>query len=610
MDMGERKASRAQVTPLAAFCTMFAVACAGAPGLKDTFSGGDDLRGRAAQPLLEQIERRERPVSVAAAVGVTGHGLVGRVLPDGPIWDHRGPVDTLPVLDGQFVAFSGGGQVTLLAVATGNPLWSIPSGGRQLSALAHDGRRALLVLSDPHDSRAQLVLIVDEVGRTLHTARSEAAVGRPAALQGLALVPWGGRYVSVIDLLRGTSLGHLDVASATTAVVADPSGVLSYNQGVVSLADDVVSQPRPLPVTLPVKNLPGAPRWPTDATRTLEPRGIPVAIYTHPTLRGGKIGFSGDAFASTYYRVVLGFDVRDGELRWATYFLRDVLGGASSTEGVTLCLEDGSLWRLSWQDGSRGSSGSLGSRLRACVVSPDPRPVEGVRAVPLAEQVATTLTDTGPEMAPVHQILLDELSEQPSAEVTRLLVEIARSPRASADLAEQAAQRLAMRRTGAEHLITALRESMDFDVTKRPAPLAAIASALFAMDAREGATPLAQHLVDPRTTMADQLMLARVLRVLAGPEQVPELSEYFSLYRTAAGEPELAQAVLLTAQTLWTLGGEEARALVVEAARDPMTHPNVRGELEKLISGGDGRGEHSSPAPDNDASRVVHPPNE
>src|SRR5690606_12953721 len=103
-------------------------------------------------------------------------------------------------------------------------------------------------------------------------------------------------------------------------------------------------------------------------------------------------------------------------------------------------------------------------------------------------------------------------------------------------------------------------------------------------NAREGAGPLARHLVDPRTTMTDQLMLARVLRVLATAEQVPQLEEYFSLYRTAASEPELAQAVLLTAQTLWAIGGEEGRAIVVEAARDPMTHPVLRPELERLIS--------------------------
>jgi hypothetical protein len=617
MDMGKAKASRAQVTALATICTLLTCGCAGATGLQRAFDSGAGLRGESAEPLLREIDGRERLPAVPGAVGVTGRGLVGRALPDGELWEYIGPVETLPLLDAGVVGTSGEGKVTLLDLRSGKILWTLDGAGRQLSALAHDGRHTLLVLADPHDSRPELVLIVDEAGRRLHSALSEPAVGRPAAVAGLALVPWGGRHVAAIDLAQGALLGTFDVASATTAVVPAQTGMLLLGEGVVALRQDVLTEPRPLPLQLPAKNLPGAPRWPGDGTVTLEPRPFPVALYASPVLESERPTFAGERFASTYHRVVLGFDTARGELRWTTHFLREVLGGASSREALTVCLEDGSLWRLSWRDGSRSSSGSLQSRLRACVVTPDPRPVEAQRPVPLAEQVAGTLTDTGPDMAPVHELLLDELSANPSPDVTRLLVEITRSPRASAELAEKAARRLAMRRSGAEHLITALRESMDFDVRKRPAPLAAIASALFAMNAREGSGPLAQHLVDPRTPMADQLMLARVLRVLAGPEQVEELTEYFSLYRTAAAEPELAQAVLLTAQTLWTIGGPDARALVLEAARDPMTHPNVRSELEKLIASGgqvpgsEGAVENAPPgtrAPDSGAANVVDPP--
>lgn len=600
MDMGKAKASRAQVTALATICTLMSLGCAGAKGLQKAFEPGAGLRGESARPLLAEIDRRERLPAAPGAVGVTGRGLVGRALPDGELWEYVGPVETLPLLDGGVVGTSGDGKVTLLDLRTGKILWSIDGSGRRLSAMAHDGRHTLLVLADPHDSRPQRVLIVDTAGRVLHSALSEPAVGRPAALAGLALVPWGGRHVAAVDLAQGAVLGNFGVASATTTVVPAERGMLLLGEGAASLGQDVLTEPRPLPLMLPIKNLPGAPRWPGDGTLTLEPRPFPIALYAFPVLESERPSLASERFASTYHRVVLGFESKGGALRWTTHFLREVLAGAPSREGLTLCLEDGSLWRLSWSDGSRASSGSLQSRLRACAVTPDPRPVEVTRPVPLAEQVASTLTDTGPDMAQVHELLLDELSQTDSPEVTRLLVEIARSPRASAELAEKTARRLAMRRTGAEHLIAALRDSMEFDVRKRPAPLAAIASALFAMEAREGAGPLAQHLVDPRTPMADQLMLARVLRVLSGPDQIPELTEYFSLYRTAAAEPELAQAVLLTAQTLWTVGGSRERALVLEAARDPMTHPNVRSELEKLIASGSdvARGEDNGNAAD------------
>lgn len=585
MVMGKGRAAGNQVTSLAALCTMAALlgGCGGASGLEEAFTPRSPLRGAAARPLLERIDAEKRQPAIAGAVGVTGRGLVGRALPDGERWEQVGPVETLPALDGEFVAVSGGGHVRLHHLRDGKLQWSIDSEGRQLSAMAHDGQHALLVLTDPHDSRLQLVLIVDQEGVVRHCTRSEPALGQPTTVGGLGLVPWSGRYVTVIDLAQGEPLAQFLVENSTTTAVADLQGVLLLGRGVLRLSEDVLSAPRPHPLELPPKNLPGAPRWPTDGTVALAPRAFPVAIHAFPRIDGDRLRFAQDAFGAIYYRVVLGFGARGGELRWATHFLRDVLGAASSSEGMTLCLEDGSLWRLAWADGSRASSGTLGARLRACVVSPDPRPITVARPVPLAEQVATTLTDTGPDMAPVHHLLLDELAANPAPEVTRLLLEIARSPRASADLADQTARRIAMRRTGVEHLIAALEDGADFEVTKRPAPIAAIASALFAVNAKEGAPALAQHLIDPRTSMIDQLMLARVLRHLAGPEQVPELSAYFTLYRTAASEPELAQAVVLTAQTLWLLGGEEGRAVVLEAARDPMTHPNVRSELEKLM---------------------------
>lgn len=579
---------------MVALCAIIAFGCGAGSALQRGFRGEGGLRGSAAESLIGEIARRERIPALAGVVGVTARGLVGRALPDGELWEYLGPVETLPIIEGPYVAVSGNGEIHLLDLRTGAPVWPAPlaARGRQLFAMAHDGEHALLVLADLEDSRAQRLVIVGRDGKPLHVADSEPAVGRPTALRGLALVPWNGRYVTAIDLQAGTPLGRLVVENATTTVLADPRGVLLYGDGALRL-EDSVEDPPPPPLRLPAKNLPGNPRWPPDGTLLLEPQGFPVAAYAHPILEADGLRFAYDTFASTYHRVVLALGGQRGELRWATHFLRDILGGAASAENLTLCLEDGSLWRLAWRDGSRASSGSLTTRLRACVVSPDPRPVVSVRPVSLPDQVTATLTETGPEMAPVHQLLLDELAADPSPEVTGLLVEIARSPRASADLAEQAARRIAMRRSGTELLIAALEDSMAFDVTKRPAPLAAIASALFAMNAREAAGPLARHLVDPRTTMTDQLMLARVLRVLATAEQVPELAEYFSLYRTAASEPELARAVLLTAQTLWTIGGEAGRAIVVEAARDPMTHPALRPDLERLISS-DGKAEPPS----------------
>src|SRR5690606_18366974 len=109
------------------------------------------------------------------------------------------------------------------------------------------------------------LVIVGRDGKPLHVADSEPAVGRPTALRGLALVPWNGRYVTAIDLQAGTPLGRFVVGNATTAVLADPRGVLLYGDGALRL-EDSVRDPTAPPLRLPSKNLPGNPRWPPDGT--------------------------------------------------------------------------------------------------------------------------------------------------------------------------------------------------------------------------------------------------------------------------------------------------------------------------------------------------------
>jgi hypothetical protein len=307
-------------------------------------------------------------------------------------------------------------------------------------------------------------------------------------------------------------------------------------------------------------------------------------VLAKPMQKRGKLAFAGGAFATTFYRVVLGLGAGKGDLRWATYFLRDVIAGDASENGATLCLEDGSVWRLSWKDGARAPSGTLDARLRACVVEADPRPVAASVAEPLIVQINKTLINTGPDMAPVHAILLDELSRNPSAEVTGMLLDIAQSPNASADLADQAAKRLTTRTLGADQLIAALVESGNSDSAKRPPPLLQIATALTAMNAQAGAGPLANHLLDPRASVRDQLAIATALQKLAEADQAKPLRDYFSLYRGAASEPDLAKAVLIAAETLFRIKDQEGKDLVIAAAVDPMTHPNVRAGLDQLLS--------------------------
>jgi hypothetical protein len=584
----------------ALLCASLLSACGGATAFQQGFDTGWGSGG-SEQEVFERLRAQKPPAPLPAAVGVTGRGLVGRTLPDGKRWEYTGAVDTLPALSGGVVAISGDGVVTLIDVRTGDVLWNdVSTEGRLLESMAYDGQRALLVLADPDDSRPDLLLLVRTTtqkstakgatspalghGEILERAISEAAIGRPAAMPGLGLVPWNAEFVTALDLETGEPLGRIEAKNGPTAVYGNEEGFALFGRGAMQLDSHVLDDPPPKALKLPKKALPGEPAWPGDGTITRGAEGDSIAILARPTLRKGKLRFAAGAFASTYYRVVLGFGSQKAELRWATYFLRDILAGAAAPSGPTLCLEDGAIWRLSWKDGARAPSGTLDARLRACVLDADPRPVTSRVTEPLVQQVAGTLTDTGPDMAPVHKLLLNELSKNSSAEVTGILVDIARSPNASADLADQAARRIAKRRNGAEYLVAALEEGAEGSSAKRPPPLKQIATALTAMKMKSAAGPLAKHLLDPRASVGDQLAIATALSKLATSSEEITLREYFSLYRSVAGEPQLERALLLVAETLWRLGSSEGRSLVMEAARDPMTHPNVRTALEKLLS--------------------------
>lgn len=597
--------------------SLFLTCCGGAQGFQKGFDTGWASGGRSEAAVLERLQKAPAPAVLPAAVGVTGRGLVGRSLPDGKRWEYTGEVDTLPVLSGGAVAISGGGVVTLIDVKSGEVIWNdVPSGGRLLESMAYDGQRALLVLADPDDSRPDLLLSVlakskgpnatgaTPGGTATHTGEiekerrvtSEAAIGRPAALPGLALVPWNAEYLTALDLGSGEPIGVLRVPNAATAVQASARGFLLLGRGAVAVDEHLLDDKPPKPLTLPRRKLPGNPAWPGDGAQTQPARSQGVAVLARPERRGSKLELAGGAYASAFHRVVLGFDAKKGNLRWATYFLRDIMGGSATDQSATLCLEDGSIWRLSWKDGARAPSGGLEARLRACVVEADPRPVTATVAEPLVSQIATTLINTGPDMAPVHGLLLDELSKNPSGEVTGILLDIAQSPSASADLADRAAKRIGQRRKGTGPLIAALEASPDGESAKRPPPLSPIANALSAMNAKKAAGPLAAHLLDPRASVNDQLAIARALYKLADENQTKALGDYFSLYRAAASEPELAEAVLSVAETLWRVGGREGRSWVTNAARDPMTHPTVRAGLERLLARVDPPAASAAPA--------------
>src|SRR4030095_13270730 len=87
-------------------------------------------------------------------------------------------------------------------------LWTISSEGRRVRGAGDDGKITVVTLGGPRGGGSMLLAVTrnGSVGQKIET---DAHLGSPAALGGVAFVPWGNQYVSAIDLGSGKEEGRL-----------------------------------------------------------------------------------------------------------------------------------------------------------------------------------------------------------------------------------------------------------------------------------------------------------------------------------------------------------------------------------------------------------------
>jgi hypothetical protein len=551
-------------------------------------------------------------------VGVTGRGLRGRTLPGGVVWHYVGPVDVLPSLAGDTVAFSGEGIVTVLDVKTGARRFHLPVAGRRLEGMAYDGERYALLLVDSNDARPDELRIVDAQGRTAFTATTMSRLGTPYAIGGVALIPWNRQYVSAFDMVSGQAIGRLLVRDAIHRVEGGDHGVWVYGAGASRVDERLLESSGEKAIRLSPPKLPGEPAWPIDGSKPRLPRSLPVALWAVPTF-DGDARFLGGTYGYGYFEVVLGLDTATQRLKWTNFFPRGMVGSGASQAGITACLEDGSIWQVRWSDGQAAPIDSLDTRLKGCAVTALDKKLGGRRTVDLPMQVRQTISGTGTSMAAVHEVLLADLAKSKATRATNALLAIAQDPTTSSALAERAGTYLAKRRTGASAMIRALRENLptppsepskpgdpaqpgeppaptesddgadeaDLDLAlpttrKRPPPVAALAEALTGMNAKNAANVLSLQLTLPSIDGADSHAVLVALASLGGQKQLGNVVAFFSNYKNGGGDRALLQALDLAAKFILDHGGEAEKTLLLEARSDVLTHPELAKSLERL----------------------------
>jgi outer membrane protein assembly factor BamB len=543
--------------------------------------------GASISQVQKRLATAKLPEAPAAAVGVGQRGLVGITLPAGSQrWAHNATVDARPAIAGSVVVASGGGAVFALDVVTGKQLWSTSSDGRAVRGAGDDGKITVVTLGRPRGGQS-LLLAVTRGGDVVQRIESDADLGAPAALGGVAFVPWGNQYVSAIDIASGKEEGRLLLREQVSRAIAIDSelwfgeiGLTRFDQLIGGAAGGKANRVAP-----PPRALPGSPAWFFDGSQVLPATSAArdrVRLYARPLAE--PLGLDSQRVSATYFRVALGLSPPNAELRWVRTFEADLIGGDAAAGGFVYCDARGKIHVIAAENGSAGRSAELGEPLRSCAVQGGSLRVEAAaNTEALSAQIAKALELREHEMFAVQSFLLQELAPIADPGVTKTLIDVASNARTPPALLERARRFLSERRNGNDFMLDALARHYDFlsDVL-RPPPVGPLADALAAMNEGRAAPLLARHLNDPANTPDDIERAARALTKLATAKELDELKTFFALYRATADEEALVRAVLSTAAALIRIGGNDGQAIIERAAEDPLTHPDVKRGLAEL----------------------------
>jgi outer membrane protein assembly factor BamB len=566
-------------------------ACGGGQTRSSLFSTNwEEDGGASIGHVWDRVGSAPIPESADVVVGVAGNSdkLIGSPVGGGSKWTFAHPLDARPVVAGNVVVGSGGNEVFALDAKTGSVLWRRPTGGIPLLGAGDDGS-VTVVTFHKAGGAGSVLLAVQHDGQVVRQIESDRPLGSPAVLGRLAFVPWAGEYVSVIDLANGDEAARVTLRQQTSRAWTEGGslwfGELGYTRFDEHIKD--ASKGKASTTNIPARELPGSPRLMAPGDKSLLPVADAtdkVRMYARPRATESGAAIEDDRWYATYFRLAMGFGAEKGKLAWVRLHGADFVGGAAAAGGVILCDEQGKVVELDAKTGGTLGEMDLGEPVKSCVVNVDAQHLSGTPedAKPLTQQLSEAVRTDAPELVSAQKLLLRELAGMEDDTATKTLVDVASDPRTSPDLLGDARAALANRRNGAQYMEAALARHYDFlkDVLRAP-PVGPIAEALGAMKQKSAAPLLASHLLDPADTDDDVKQAAAALAVVAGPEQLATLREFFGMYRASAPNDDISTAVVSAGQALLTL---DDSGVVAAAAKDETTVPFARERLEALVA--------------------------
>jgi outer membrane protein assembly factor BamB len=589
-------ASLAPLARLASAVALLATAssCGGGFTAPDLFSTTwTDDRGASVERVRARLAGRRAEPQADAVVGVVDEQhLVGLSLDaHAPAWTFTHAVESRPLLAGNVVVASGAGEIFALDAAHGTLLWKRPTGNLPLYSAGDDGKVTVAILGRA-GGRGSTLLAVARDGSVVRQVETTEILGSPAVLAGLAFVPWGTEYVSVIDLSAGGEIGRVTFRQEVRhswvyggSLFFGEAGMFRFDAQVSKASRGAATH-----LALPAASLPG------DKMALFPPsdRQIPVVanaydearLFARGTAGEGAIALTGDRFYASYFRVLMGFDPK-GALAWVRRLDANVLGGAAGASSLAACDARGHVSVFDASSGALHDERDLGRPVRACVVQLDAYEPAGKAEAPMSRfaQLKLVMSDLDAQLVPVQRSLLEALASDPSDEATALLLDLASDGRTAPELAAAAEAKVAGRRNGGDALLKDLARHYDYitDVLRAP-PVTVIAPALAAIKESRGARPLAAHLFDPDDSDEDIRAAAKALETLATDAELPTLARFFAAYRATTDNDVLVDAAASAAATLLAKGSDAQKQIVATAAKDETTSDGLKIKLRMLLA--------------------------
>jgi outer membrane protein assembly factor BamB len=592
MGQGRRMAGPAAVAAMA--LATLGVSCGGGQTRLNLFSTDwTDDGGASIGRIWQRIGATPVPPAADVVVAVAGNDdkLLGLALATGSTWTFAHPLDARPCVAGSVVVGSGAGEVFALDASNGHVMWRRPTGGLALLGAGDDGTVTAVALRRAGDTGSVLLAVTHD-GQIVRQIESEKALGVPGVIAGMAFVPWAGQYVSVIDLANGDEAARVTLREETSRAWTEGGSLWFGGIGFVRFDQRIpdASRGKASTVLVPARELPGMPKLIPAGTEPLKADANAedkTREYAKPMATDAGAVLQDDRWYGTYFRLAMGFDAEHAKLAWVSLHDADFVGGAAAGGGLLLCDERGRVTTLDAATGATLSEVELGEPVRACVVNVDARRTSGTASVvkPLSAQLAEAVRADDPQLVIAQKLLLRELATVTDESATKALVDAASDPRTSPDLLVDVRTALANRRNGASYMEAALARHYDFlkDVLRTP-PVGPMAQALGAMKERAAAPLLAAHLLDPADTADDVKRAAAALAVVAEPNELAPLRQFFGMYRATAEDDDVAAAVVSVGQALCTLGDKSVRAQVEAASTDDATVAYARDRLAAVLS--------------------------